>query len=131
MTTSTQRTDPSPETATGKSQGKVLRWYQKALVVPILAIAIFGASLTAPGQALADHLNYWGQCFTSYGMTWYGQCLIGVDHTTGRHYEIGWGYWEVFDQKFVYFPHNNQCQYWEWYSGYGWYGPLRADYCSW
>lgn len=107
---------------------KGLRWYHKALVIPVLALAIFAASLTTPDQARADHENYWGQCFTAYGTTWYGLCWIGVDHATGQHYELGYGYWQTSD-IFVYQWHNDPCNEYVWIRGGGWSGPWPEDYC--
>jgi len=123
-----ERLSLRPQEASGEGQKKGLRWYHKALVVPALALAIFGASLTAPDQARADHESYWGSCYSAYGMTWYGQCLIGIDHATGQHYELGVGYWETND-RFAFNYHNDTCHTYVWIRGGGWLGPFEEDFC--
>jgi hypothetical protein len=112
-----------------KPDKKGLRWYHKAFVVLALALTVFGGSLTSLDQAQASHVYYWGQCSMSYGTTWYATCLNTEDHATGRHYSVGWGYWES-SGAFRYMPDNDPCHYWLWI-GDRWVGPWTHDFCQW
>jgi hypothetical protein len=121
------RPDESGE-ASESARAKGLRWYHKALVIPMLAIAIFGASLTLPEQAQANHIGYWGQCDLSYGTFGIATCWIAQDHYSGNYYAEGWGYWESND-VFRYMPLNDNCHYYLW-MGNQWVGPWTEDFCQ-
>jgi hypothetical protein len=119
---------PHPEEGGEQSKpAKGLRWYYKAFVVPALAIAIFGASLTIPDRAQANHIGYWGQCVLSYGTFGYATCWNVQDHATGNYYGEGWGYWDS-SGAFRYMPLNDNCHYLLWI-GDRWTGWWTEDYC--